>query len=113
MVELAMIEFFASLIGFLLLVPPVVALPPGFIGTYHPATGHVNDTKNTSAYDVGNWGLVAIENKPTDGDDPTVSFESQIDFHCNLDGGQGAGDSLLLDLDLSMSFQMLYQKTPQ
>ena len=37
------VEFFASLICFLLLVPPVVALPPGFIGTYHPATGHVND----------------------------------------------------------------------
>ena len=62
--------------------PPVVALPPGFIGTYHPATGIVNDTQNTSAYDVGNWGLVAIENKPNGGD-PTVSFKSQIDFHCN------------------------------
>lgn len=54
--------------------------PKGFVGTYHTAAGVVADGRNTSAYDVGSWGIVASTNEPSDGGMP---FAAGIDFHCN------------------------------
>jgi alpha-galactosidase len=53
--------------------------PKGFVGTYHTAAGIVADGHNTSAYDVGSWGIVASTNEPSDGG---MSFADGIDFHC-------------------------------
>ena len=51
----------------------------GFVGTYHAAPGVVADDHNTSAYDVGSWGIVASTNAPSDGG---MSFVDGINFHC-------------------------------
>jgi hypothetical protein len=51
----------------------------GFVGTYHAAAGVVADGRNTSAFSVGEWGIVASTNEPTDGG---LSFRDGIKFHC-------------------------------
>ena len=51
----------------------------GWVGVYHAAHGAVADGENTSAWDVGAWGIVAMESTPTDGG---LSFAQNIDFHC-------------------------------
>jgi hypothetical protein len=53
--------------------------PQGFVGTYHAAGGTVADGRNTPAFDIGSWGIVASENAPSDGGLP---FEDGIKFHC-------------------------------
>ena len=48
--------------------PPTSPPPPpsSFVGVYHPATGAVPDGKNTSAFDLGVSGIVAIMNAPSE-----------------------------------------------
>ena len=55
----------------------------GWVGVYHTAHGMVADGRNSSAWDVGAWGVVAVESVPTDGG---LSFEENIDFHCQKVG---------------------------
>ena len=53
--------------------------PPGWLGVYHAAGGSVRDGKNTSAFDVGGWGIVAPDNEPYDGG---LSFREAVSFNC-------------------------------
>jgi hypothetical protein len=53
---------------------------PAFVGTYHTPSGVVNDGHNTSAFDAGGWGLVALVNGPSDGG---VAFRDDIENLCN------------------------------
>ena len=55
----------------------------GWVGVYHTAHGAVADGRNSSAWDVGAWGIVAVESVPADGG---LSFEENIDFHCQKVG---------------------------
>eukprot|EP01050_Picozoa_sp_SAG11_P047761 SAG11_NODE_25198_length_362_cov_0.832700_1_plen_120_part_11 len=56
---------------------------PGFVGVYHAATGNVNDGKNTRAWDVGQFGIVALENSPGDG---LLTFEQNMQANCKTLG---------------------------
>jgi len=53
--------------------------PPGWLGAYHAAAGVVQDGQNSSAFDVGGWGIVAPANSRQDGG---WSFEDDVRFHC-------------------------------
>ncbi len=52
----------------------------GWVGVYHAAHGKVADGFNSSAWDVGAWGIVAPESAPSDGN---FTFAQDIEFHCN------------------------------
>ena len=49
-------------------------------GIYHAAAGTVADGQNSSAYGVGSWGVVAIENGAEDGG---MAFKDDIEFNCD------------------------------
>jgi hypothetical protein len=57
--------------------------PVGWVGVYHAAGGTVADGHNTSAFDVGSWGIVAPVNSPTDGG---LGFRHDLEFHCETKG---------------------------
>ena len=61
------------------------ALPPqGWVGTFHTAAGSVADGRNTTAFGVGSWGVVAQENEPRlDYSKEGMPFKRGIEFHCN------------------------------
>ena len=50
---------------------------PGFVGVYHSATGNVAD--GSSAWSVGQFGVVAFENSPGDG---TLNFRQNMEANC-------------------------------
>eukprot|EP01047_Picozoa_sp_COSAG01_P059367 COSAG01_NODE_7116_length_3343_cov_1.846486_3_plen_344_part_00 len=52
---------------------------PGFVGVYHSATGSVADGHNSTAWSVGQFGIVAFENSPSDGG---VTFRGNIEANC-------------------------------
>ena len=54
--------------------------PPGWVGVYHAAGGTVKDGRDTSAFDVGSWGVVAPVNAPEDGG---MAFKDDLEFHCH------------------------------
>ena len=54
--------------------------PPGWVGVYHAAGGTVKDGHDTSAFDVGSWGVVAPVNAPEDGG---MAFKDDLEFHCH------------------------------
>ena len=52
----------------------------GFVGVYNAAVGTVADGHNTSAFDIGSWGITALENSVSqDG----VAFSDSIALLCD------------------------------
>ena len=60
-------------------------LPTGVLGTYHAPTGVVADGHNTSAFNVGQWGTIAITNAPSDGAPGSkLTLRQSLDEYCNV-----------------------------
>ena len=52
----------------------------GFVGVYNAAVGTVQDGHNTTAFDIGSWGITALENSPSQGG---VAFSDSISLLCD------------------------------
>jgi hypothetical protein len=63
-------------------------LRQGFVGVYHTASGNVSNAQHTSAFAVGDWGIVGVQNGPLDGRMYTPPFnishfQEDIELLCN------------------------------
>ena len=65
---------------------------PGFVGVYHSATGRVADGRNSTAWSVGQFGVVAFENSPGDGD---LNFRQNMEANCKQLGANAVYGMLI------------------